>query len=54
MRNLQALKRKPKFRYACLEVKWMCHFQVKLDERERPSCVTEGEVSCSLEFKGTG
>ena len=32
----------------------MCDFQVRLDERERPSCVKEAEMSSLLSFIETG
>ena len=38
---------------ACLAREWMWVFQVRLDERERPSCVKEAEVSSSSPFRWT-
>ena len=32
----------------------MCDSQMRLDEREKPSCVKEGEVSSKSLFMGTG
>ena len=35
-------------------MEWMSDFQIRLDERERPSCVKEAEISCTLPFMSTG
>ena len=51
--NPRALARKPSFWDACLAREWMWVFQVRLDERERPSCVKEAEVSSSSPFMKT-
>ena len=52
-KNPRALARKPSFWDACLAREWMWVFQVRLDERERPSCVKEAEVSSSSPFMKT-
>ena len=54
MKNPQALARKPSLWDACLAIEWMCHFQMKLGIKERPSCVRKVEVSGSLPFMRTG
>ena len=50
----RALAREPSFWDPCLAREWMWVFQVTLDERERPSCVKEVEVSSSSPFMRTG
>ena len=52
-KNPRALARKSSFWDACLAREWMWVFQVRLDERERPSCVKEAEVSSSWLFMRT-
>ena len=53
-KNPWTLARKPSFWDACLAREWMWVFQLRLDERETPSCVKEAEVSSSSPFMRTG
>ena len=53
-KNPRTLARKPSFWDACLAREWTWVFQVRLDDRERPNCVKEVEVSSLSPFIRTG